>query len=857
ITDFEGNPVLECMCGNVIRGRYDPELPFFTEFGSFWTNSTTKLLESTSEEDRQARTRNRCNGEGYESVALIPLRFNGQTLGLLQFNDTQPNNFTSDLINQLEEMASNLALALSERQNIENLVESERRFQKLFNKLEDAVLLSPLSNSKYNLPDNIKHVNKAACKLSGYNKQKLTNMKLWDLEIPQKRSQDINTLMKKILAEGSAFFESQIETKNGAKIDIEVNASLFKYQGQKHILTVIRDCTNRKNMERELLKNKKRYQALYENAPLPYQSLDKQGYIVDINPKWLSNLGYEREEVIGEYFADFLHPQQVDKFQKKFSQFIKKGKINDVHYKLKHKNGHYIHVSFTGYISYNDKGEFQQTYCVFQDITRQKRIEETLHQTENRYRHLIHASTNHMFMLTPEGYYLLSNDQVEHFGYQRGSRIIGLNVIEIYDLEIGNIYKQKLNQVIESRQPVTFEYTFQINNEPCYHQDTLYPVIKDDEVWAIGGIGRDISKRKSKEIALQEREAELSTILKNVPVIIATISKDENDLELYQISKNLTSLTDSITTLERNIILNCLDCDADNNQCLLGNSNNNCEIKTLILDTFNKGKVHYLEEMELYLDDEKHWFLISTTPINVDDKRRVLLSMFDITERKRAELRLRKTMQHLNNVEENFRQQASQKLHDHVGQNLTALTFNLDHIYKQLPEEYRSGIEEKFQDSMDILNDTIESIRDIISEMRPAVLEDYGLFSAIKWYGEKFAERTDIRFKINGQKPSRRFSDDVEITIFRVIEELFNNIAKHSKANKIMVDFSENEHYIELLIEDDGIGFDIEEAKAKQNATGLGIVSMEDRINSIGGDFWLDSKPEQGTKVKIKLEHET
>ena len=71
-------------CGNVICGRIDAKQPFFTAAGSFWTNSTTKLLATTTEQERQARTRNRCNGEGYESVALVPLRHGSATLGLAQ-----------------------------------------------------------------------------------------------------------------------------------------------------------------------------------------------------------------------------------------------------------------------------------------------------------------------------------------------------------------------------------------------------------------------------------------------------------------------------------------------------------------------------------------------------------------------------------------------------------------------------------------------------------------------------------------------------------------------------------------------------------------------------------------------------
>ena len=85
--------------------------PFFTSKGSFYTNSTTELLASTSEEDRQARTRNRCNGEGYESVALIPLQIGEHLLGLLQINDKRKDMFSSETIALWERMADYLAVA--------------------------------------------------------------------------------------------------------------------------------------------------------------------------------------------------------------------------------------------------------------------------------------------------------------------------------------------------------------------------------------------------------------------------------------------------------------------------------------------------------------------------------------------------------------------------------------------------------------------------------------------------------------------------------------------------------------------------------------------------------------------------
>ena len=135
----EGNPSLACMCGNVIRGRFDPSKPFFTPGGSFWTNSTTELLANTTEAERQARTRDRCNGEGYESVALIPLRSGKDTLGLIQMNDRRKDQFSADMIVQWERIVGYLTVALAKFQWEDALRESERKYRGLFQNMQEEV----------------------------------------------------------------------------------------------------------------------------------------------------------------------------------------------------------------------------------------------------------------------------------------------------------------------------------------------------------------------------------------------------------------------------------------------------------------------------------------------------------------------------------------------------------------------------------------------------------------------------------------------------------------------------------------------------------------------------------------------
>jgi len=104
--------LLECMCGNIIRGKYDPEVPFFTNGGSFWSNNTTQLLSSTTEADRQSGTRNYCNSCGYESVALIPIKARGDRIGLIQLNDMRIGMFNEQLIQYFEMIGDQIGLAV-------------------------------------------------------------------------------------------------------------------------------------------------------------------------------------------------------------------------------------------------------------------------------------------------------------------------------------------------------------------------------------------------------------------------------------------------------------------------------------------------------------------------------------------------------------------------------------------------------------------------------------------------------------------------------------------------------------------------------------------------------------------------
>ena len=269
--DSDGNPVLECMCGNVLCGRFNPALPFFTPKGTFWTNCTSELLASTSEADRQARTRNRCNGEGYESVALIALRRGGETLGLLQLNDRAKGRFTPEMLTSLEQAADQIAMALAQRQAQAALRESEGRYRSLFENMLNGVAHCRMLFDQGRPQDFIYvTVNEAFETLTGLHN--VVGKRVSEV-IPGIRESDpeLFEIYGRVALTGvPSSFERYVHAL-GMWFAISVYSP-----GNEHFVTVFDVITQRKQAETDLRESERRYLGLLEHAgvAMTYWSLD-------------------------------------------------------------------------------------------------------------------------------------------------------------------------------------------------------------------------------------------------------------------------------------------------------------------------------------------------------------------------------------------------------------------------------------------------------------------------------------------------------------------------------------------------------------------------------------------------------
>lgn len=190
-----------------------------------------------------------------------------------------------------------------------------------------------------------------------------------------------------------------------------------------HMVEAARDVTQLFSAQKAVIQSEEKYRALYGNAPLPYQSLDGKGCFLDVNPAWIETLGYAKKDILGRPFEDILHPDFQPNFKELFTMFKQRGQCKGVEFKLRRQDGSYIDASFTGRNGYDEEGRFLQTYCVFEDISIRKQVEENLRRLMSAIEH----TTEAIIITDIEGEIQYVNPAFEQVSGYCASEVIGQN----------------------------------------------------------------------------------------------------------------------------------------------------------------------------------------------------------------------------------------------------------------------------------------------------------------------------------------------------------------------------------------------------------------------------------------------
>jgi two-component system sensor histidine kinase UhpB len=204
-------------------------------------------------------------------------------------------------------------------------------------------------------------------------------------------------------------------------------------------------------------------------------------------------------------------------------------------------------------------------------------------------------------------------------------------------------------------------------------------------------------------------------------------------------------------------------------------------------------------------------------------------------------------------VQEQERRALARELHDRVGQGMTAVNLNLNILRDQLDPETLERVGKRLEDSINLLEETIPAVRNLMSNLRPALLDEYGLVTALGTHLKDFSSRYGIpvRFESNSAAPVPRLESSIEITLLRIAQEALFNIVKHARASEVSLDLLMVESTICLSVKDNGVGMDLNRPEAQAGSHGLTI--MRERAEAVGGTLKVISELGTGTTIEVHI----
>jgi len=227
---------------------------------------------------------------------------------------------------------------------------------------------------------------------------------------------------------------------------------------------------------------------------------------------------------------------------------------------------------------------------------------------------------------------------------------------------------------------------------------------------------------------------------------------------------------------------------------------------------------------------------------------RVVVFGRDISERKKSENQIRNFATHLNHVVEDERAHLSREIHDELGQQLVGIKIGLSTLKKiDHADTLLKG--KKINGMMKDVDDTIQSLRKIATQLRPGILDTLGLIPSIRWLAKEYEKKTKINCLLDVSVKKDKFKKNISTCFFRICQEALTNISKHASASKVIIRVHQNKNELKMIVSDNGKGI---ASKKLENSFSMGLLGMRERARIIGGDLQIISKKDSGTTIQLQ-----
>lgn len=589
---------------------------------------------------------------------------------------------------------------------------------------------------------------------------------------------------------------------------------------------------------RRLNRQKKLLDELFEQAPLAIALTSIAGRVVRINRGFTNIFGYSPQAALGRQLSDLIVPAESQSEHAGHAASVAQGQRVDTEGIRARQDGSRFPASITK-VPFSAPGQDNAVYAIYRDITEQRRAEEAQRAMEGRWRGIFENTAVGLSLTDRQGKFIVTNQAYQEITGYSGEELRELSYMDL---------------TLEEDRPASAAAAAEnwSGRLPRFRLEKRYRRKDGQIVWVRITVSRpsgsgpapefgfavveDITEKRRAEVRLSGYEK----VVERLQEMIAVIDRD------YRFSIANQAYLDYHGRTRDQVVGHFV-------WELVGQERFDSVTKHKIDGCFQGRNVRC--EMELTFPGLGPRDLIGSYfpiqgPAGIEF---VAVVLADVTEQKRAKHELQHSLQQLQalnaelqTVREEERTKLARDLHDQLGQSLTAIRLDLSAL-KNNPWNFHGP--PKIDYVLEQVDEAIDMVRRISTELRPGVLDDLGLMAAVEWAAEDFQLRTGIHCQADVPQTDPPIDADRATAVFRILQESLTNIARHAGAKHVRITLSEDAGHLLVEIRDDGRGIGPEQIAA---STSLGILGMRERATLYAGDFFIGAAG-GGTIIRVRM----
>jgi len=699
---------------------------------------------------------------------------------------------------------------------------------------------------------NITHLNKGFIQTIGYTTDDIPTLEeWWPLAYPdsQYRKWVTETWRNNLEESRSANkpfqpMEVMIHCKDGlVRTFMASSTSLIDQSAETH-LVMLSDITARKQAEDALAKSEMRFRRILELAPIGMATNSLEGDFILVNQAFCNMLGYDKSELGSMTYLDVTHPDDKTLTFAAREQLLE-GKIESYQMEKRfvHKNGQIVWGLITSSVEMNNFGAPPFFIAQIENITGRKLSETLLREGEARFRTILEHAPIGMAIALPDGQIIEVNQVFcTMLGYEKEEfkKLTFREMTHPDDLPLTLANRQRLlgGEVDFYRMEKRF---FRKDGQIVWVQ-LISSMQRDGSGLPLYNIAQieDISARKTAENKLRQNEENLRAILDNSPYLTWLKDTDGRYLHVNHAYANYPLLKTGKQ------IIGMTDFDLWPKEIAEKYRADDTEVMA------NRQQQRRTEEC--FIDGTRtYWAETFKTAIIGKDGHVTGTTGFsrDITHRKATEQQLHDLTAHLLNVREDEKASIAREIHDELGGIMTALKIKIYQLKSILTDATDAvSLAEQIKSMEHLINNAAVISRTIISNLHPTILDDLGLLAAIEWQAGEFHKLTGIATMVNCIGDKENLDKQTSIALFRILQEALTNVARHSGASQVGVEYHHSDDEVMLSISDNGCGLPDDRRTQPRS---YGLMGMQERVAQLGGTIKFDSSPDGGFCVIVTL----